>query len=130
MSFRKRDFGAYRDVPRESFATVGEPRTDTSQADACDVNLIYERFARSGVLPVGKSGQYADVSGLGGDIGERVERFSDISAAYQAGAAAHRARLDAEANAEAVALAETKKRRRRELQADLELSAGGESKPS
>lgn len=128
MSLRKRDFGAYRDVPREMFSTTGNARTDTSQGDSCDVNLIYERFARSGVLPVGRQGQFADVSGLAGDMGERISRFVEVSERYESGAAEFRARAEAEANAEAVALAETKRRRRREIQADLDLAA--ESKGS
>jgi len=128
MSVAKRDFDAARQVPRELFVPSGLSRTDTSQAEACDVNLIYERFARSGVLPASRQGQYADVSGLGGDMGERVQRFHDVSERYAAGAAAHRERVEAEANAEAVAMAETKKRRRREIQADLDLAA--ESKAS
>ncbi len=49
-------------------------RTDQSQGNDTDVNNIVARFARTGEIPPGKPGQYADVTGLQGDLTEMIER--------------------------------------------------------
>ncbi|UOF78624.1 scaffold protein [Microviridae sp.] len=42
----------YNPPKHEGFATEGESLTRQSEADACDINKIMERFDRTGQLPV------------------------------------------------------------------------------
>jgi len=51
-------------------------RTRQSEAEACDINKIIERFKRTGILPpVAREGFYADVCELGGyrEVLDRVQ---------------------------------------------------------
>lgn len=63
--------------PYERHRTItvceGESATDPSFSHDTDVNTIVSRFARTGVMPPGKPGQYADVTGLQGDLTELIE---------------------------------------------------------
>ncbi|AXL15131.1 internal scaffolding protein [Microviridae sp.] len=63
--------------PYERVRTItkveGESMTDPSFANDTDVNTIVSRFARTGVMPPGKEGQFADVSGLQKDLTDLIE---------------------------------------------------------
>lgn len=55
-----------------------ESKTDTSQGNSTDVNVIVERFARTGMLPPttlpgGREPQFADVTGLQKDLTTLIE---------------------------------------------------------
>lgn len=51
----------------------GESMTDRSQAQASDVNFIVKQYARTGTLPPPRmQPQYADVTGLQGDLTDRL----------------------------------------------------------
>ena len=120
MSITSLDLPRVRD--RVTFATVGPSRTDTSQAEGCEINGIVARFTRTGVLPVGRSnGQFADVSGLVGDRAELINRAQGTISQTREGVAATKAARDEAALADAKELEATRKRRRRERQIEMEL---------
>lgn len=53
-------------------------RVDTSHGNDTDVNKIVARFARTGQLPTNPiEPQYADVTGLQGDLTEMIEKGKD-----------------------------------------------------
>jgi len=63
---------------RVQFATVGESKTHQAHAESCDVNNIISRYERTGVLPPARSvPQYADVTGLQGDLTDLHARAQD-----------------------------------------------------
>ena len=126
MSITSLDLPRVRD--RVTFATVGPSRTDTSQAESCEINGIVARFTRTGVLPAGYShGQFADVTGLAGDRAEFVNRAQATISQTRQGVAATKAARDVAAAAEANELEATRKRRRRERQVETELDKEGKS---
>lgn len=52
----------------------GDSMTQISHAEACDINFIVKRFARTGQLPPpARQPVYGDVTGLQGDLTERFE---------------------------------------------------------
>lgn len=56
-------------------------QVDTSMGNDTDVNNIVARFARTGQLPANPNPpQYADVSGLQGDLTEMLQRGKDAAA--------------------------------------------------
>lgn len=56
---------------------VGESRTNQGEREASDVNLIVERFLRTGMLPPARQqGFFGDVSDMNGDLTELHERAS------------------------------------------------------
>lgn len=71
---------------REPFLTVidGESMTVVSEQEACDVNRIVASFSRTGELPSINEAfaQYADVSELGGDLGEQYFAAQDVLGKY------------------------------------------------
>lgn len=51
----------------------GESLTHQSHAESCDINNIIRRFDNTGILPPStREPQYADVTGLQGDLTERI----------------------------------------------------------
>lgn len=69
--------------PRTRYRTVtiieGDSRTETSHAEATDINFIVNRFARTGQLPPPRREPfYGDVTGLQGDLTERLEWANQI----------------------------------------------------
>jgi len=71
---------------RESVKTaiVGESRTQQAHKDTTDVNVILSRYERTGVLPsVKQNGMYADVTGLQGDLTERIMESQSVIATAQ-----------------------------------------------
>lgn len=57
----------------------GESMTHQSHADSCDINNIIRKFDRTGVLPPStRPEQYADVTGLQGDLTERINSSREI----------------------------------------------------
>jgi len=66
----------------------GNSVTDRSFGNDTDVNKIVARFARTGEIPEGNQGQYADVTGLQGEltdlIGESREALQKYKAAEKA----------------------------------------------
>lgn len=55
------------------FHPEGESMTQQHHRDQTDINNIVERYARTGNLPPGRlESQYADVTELQGDLGERI----------------------------------------------------------
>lgn len=73
--------------PRKRYRTVthilGESRTETSHAEATDINFIVNRFARTGQLPPPrKPPSYQDVTGLQGDLTERLSWANQILTEY------------------------------------------------
>lgn len=71
---------------REPFLTVidGESMTVVSEQEACDVNRIVASFSRTGELPSinEQFAQYADVSELGGDLGEQYFASQDVMSKF------------------------------------------------
>lgn len=69
----------------ERVSFVGHPSmTQQSHSDQTDVNAIVARFERTGQMPIGNrgQGQYADVTGLQGDLCELAMRSAaDIARA-------------------------------------------------
>lgn len=58
---------------------TGESMTHQSHADSCDINNIIRKFDRTGVLPPStRPEQYADVTGLQGDLTERINTSREI----------------------------------------------------
>lgn len=58
---------------------LGESMTHQSHAEACDINNIIRRFDRTGALPPAtRPEQYADVTGLQGDLTERINSSREI----------------------------------------------------
>lgn len=83
---------------RLTFDTDGESMTHQSHADSCDVNKIIGRYERTGQLPLAtRPPQYADVSGLQGDLTERINFAKDALAKSRAFAAEREAKLKADA---------------------------------
>lgn len=72
-----------RPRPRNSRLRViatnnGESMTQQAHLDQTDVNAIVARFDRTGQLPPAlRAGQYADVTGLQGDLTERLNYAQD-----------------------------------------------------
>lgn len=55
------------------FHCTGETRTQQHHKDLTDINHIVSRYARTSEMPPAKSEpSYADVTGLQGDLGERI----------------------------------------------------------
>ncbi|MEM2002562.1 MAG: hypothetical protein QXT77_07965 [Candidatus Methanomethylicaceae archaeon] len=53
--------------------------THQSHADSCDINNIIRRFDRTGVLPPSdRPQQFADVTGLQGDLTDRINSSREI----------------------------------------------------
>lgn len=76
--FIRHPFSRYRFVSE----CVGESMTHQSHADACDINNILKRYESSGVMPTGRSdGQFADVTGLQGDLTEQINKSREVQAA-------------------------------------------------
>lgn len=58
-----------------------ESTTDTSFGNDTDVNNIIKRFHRTGVMPEPRGeGQYADVTGLQGDLTEQINKSREAIA--------------------------------------------------
>lgn len=58
---------------------VGETMTVNSFKDETDINNIVGRYDRSGILPTSdKQGAFADVTGLQGDLTERINKSKAI----------------------------------------------------
>lgn len=115
---------------RVVFNTVGDSRTDPSFRQECDISSIVARFTRTGVLPQGRmNGQYADVSGLGGDRAELVSRAAETMSQVN-----DRLRLRQEEAAKAAAAEKAAddalvKKRRRTRQIDAFLEAESPPRP-
>lgn len=58
---------------------IGESLTHQSHHDGCDVNQIMARYNRTGEMPDGRPGQFADVSNLQGDLTTLVEKARETS---------------------------------------------------
>lgn len=57
----------------------GKSMTHQSHAESCDINNIIRKFDRTGVLPPStRPEQYADVTGLQGDLTERINTSREI----------------------------------------------------
>lgn len=78
--FREFDF-------RESYPTIirGESLTQQCHTAECDINRIVKRYDAGGVLPHPGELQYMDVTGLQGDLTEKMVKSMDIL--YQHGEA-------------------------------------------
>lgn len=59
---------------------IGESMTHQSHHDGCDVNQIMARYSRTGEMPPGRPGQFADVSNLQGDLTTLIEKARETSA--------------------------------------------------
>lgn len=109
------DSKAKPDKKKEDFPVVRHPysrlrvtvrsdlasRTQQSHKDQCDINKILRRFDNTGELPPPtREAQYGDVTGLQGDLTERIntsrevldQAGRDLSAAQQAQAEEERKR--------------------------------------
>lgn len=57
----------------------GESLTHESFKEECDINGIVNRYARTGELPdSGRTGAYADCSGLQGDLTQRISESRSV----------------------------------------------------
>lgn len=57
----------------------GESLTHESFKEECDINGIVNRYARTGELPdAGRTGAYADCSGLQGDLTQRINESRSV----------------------------------------------------
>lgn len=85
-----------KDHPRQVLMDFSPSRTKQAPAEACDVNSIMARYARTGVLPVMRmQGAYADVSGLSGfDYGQAQELLQRCNDAFMLLPAEVRASMD------------------------------------
>lgn len=69
-------------------------KTVQSAAAATDINNIVERYQRTGSLPPARTApQWADVTGLQGDLTDRVENARDTIAQVEADLSAHRKKV-------------------------------------
>lgn len=60
-------------------SVCGVSMTHQSHKDLCDINKIVKRFERTGELPPPtREAQYADVSGLQGDLTDRINMSREI----------------------------------------------------
>lgn len=58
--------------------------THQSHADSCDINKIIKQYDRTGVLPpAAHPPQYGDVSELGGDLTEQINKSLHTQNEYQ-----------------------------------------------
>lgn len=73
-----------RDRHRTQFLVDGPSLTDTSHAEACDINFIVHRYARSGHLPPAtREPFFGDVTQLQGDLSERLAWSHQVISDYQ-----------------------------------------------
>ena len=87
---------------RQVHAVKGESVTDTSFGNETDINLIVEKFARTGDLPQARGAAiYDDVTNLQGDLTVMLERTSDarksLAEMQETQAKRHKEQLDKDA---------------------------------
>lgn len=94
--------GRYERV-RRPHIVVGESMTDQSYGIGCDINVIFQRFARNGggIPPPTTKPVYADVRHLQQDLRDRLEYVERAFDQY-ASAVAAQAKVTAQAEASTV----------------------------